>query len=69
MPEDEPVPTATDLYRSADWHEREVYDLFGIDERQREHVLREQMRQIQKELGDDESSAADIATSYSPASR
>jgi ATP-dependent Lon protease len=32
-----------------------------FDERQREHVLREQMRQIQKELGDDENSAADIA--------
>jgi ATP-dependent Lon protease len=32
-----------------------------FDERQREHVLREQMRQIQKELGDDESSAADMA--------
>ncbi len=30
VPEDEPVPTATGLYHSADWHEREVYDLFGI---------------------------------------
>jgi ATP-dependent Lon protease len=30
-----------------------------FDERQREHVLREQMRQIQKELGDDEDSAAE----------
>jgi len=29
-PEDEPVPTACGLYRSANWHEREVYDLFGI---------------------------------------
>jgi NADH-quinone oxidoreductase subunit C/D len=28
--EDEPVPTATGLYRSADWHEREVYDMFGV---------------------------------------
>ncbi|HEY8069936.1 MAG TPA: endopeptidase La [Burkholderiales bacterium] len=31
-----------------------------FDERQREHVLREQMRQIRKELGDDEDSAAEI---------
>jgi len=31
-----------------------------FDSRQREHVLREQMRQIQKELGDDEDSAAEI---------
>jgi ATP-dependent Lon protease len=31
-----------------------------FDERQREHVLREQMRQIQKELGDEEDSAAEI---------
>jgi ATP-dependent Lon protease len=31
-----------------------------FDERQREHVLREQMRQIQKELGDDDNSAADL---------
>lgn len=28
--EDEPVPTATGLWKSADWHEREVYDLFGV---------------------------------------
>jgi NADH-quinone oxidoreductase subunit C/D len=28
--EDAPVPSATGLYRSADWHEREVYDLFGV---------------------------------------
>ncbi len=28
--EDEPVPSATGLYRSADWHEREVYDMFGV---------------------------------------
>jgi NADH-quinone oxidoreductase subunit C/D len=28
--EDETVPTATDIYRSADWHEREVYDLLGV---------------------------------------
>ena len=32
-----------------------------FDERQREHVLREQMRQIQKELGDGEDSAAETA--------
>ncbi len=31
-----------------------------FDERQREHVLREQMRQIQKELGEDGESAAEI---------
>ncbi|HUN70201.1 MAG TPA: endopeptidase La, partial [Burkholderiales bacterium] len=31
-----------------------------FDERQREHVLREQMRQIQKELGDEEDTAAEI---------
>ena len=31
-----------------------------FDERQREHVLREQMRQIQKELGDDEGTAAEV---------
>jgi ATP-dependent Lon protease len=30
-----------------------------FDERQREHVLREQMRQIRKELGDDEDTAAE----------
>jgi len=28
--EDESVPTATGIYRSADWHEREVYDLLGV---------------------------------------
>ena len=28
--EDEAVPTVSDLYRSADWAEREVWDLFGI---------------------------------------
>src|SRR5689334_6250181 len=31
-----------------------------FDERQREHVLREQMRQIQKELGESEDTAAEI---------
>src|SRR5262245_50793970 len=31
-----------------------------FDERQREHVLREQMRQIQKELGDSEDTAAEL---------
>jgi len=31
-----------------------------FDERQREHVLREQMRQIQKELGEDEDTGADL---------
>jgi NADH-quinone oxidoreductase subunit C/D len=28
--EDQPVPTLTGLYRSADWAEREVYDMYGI---------------------------------------
>ncbi|HOX26227.1 MAG TPA: NADH-quinone oxidoreductase subunit D [Candidatus Krumholzibacteria bacterium] len=28
--EGEAVPSATGLFRSADWHEREVYDLFGV---------------------------------------
>ena len=28
--EDEAVPSVSRLYRSADWHEREVWDLFGI---------------------------------------
>lgn len=28
--EDQAVPTATKLWRSADWHEREVYDLLGV---------------------------------------
>ncbi len=28
--EDESVPTLSDLYHSANWHEREVYDLFGV---------------------------------------
>ncbi|MBI5615992.1 MAG: endopeptidase La [Gammaproteobacteria bacterium] len=31
-----------------------------FDERQREHVLREQLRQIQKELGEDEEAAAEL---------
>ncbi len=31
-----------------------------FDQRQREHVLREQMRQIQKELGEDDEGAAEI---------
>lgn len=31
VPEDDPVvPTASDLWPSADWPEREVYDLFGV---------------------------------------
>lgn len=30
LPEDGAVDSATGLYRSADWHEREVFDLFGV---------------------------------------
>ncbi len=30
VPEDEAIPTACELFKSANWHEREVYDLFGI---------------------------------------
>jgi NADH-quinone oxidoreductase subunit C len=31
VPREDPVaPTATRLYKGADWHEREIYDLFGI---------------------------------------
>ncbi len=28
--EDQPVPTASDLWGAADWHEREVWDMMGI---------------------------------------
>jgi len=28
--EDETVPSATDIWAGADWHEREVYDMMGI---------------------------------------
>jgi NADH-quinone oxidoreductase subunit C len=31
LSEDEPkVPTVTTLWKTADWHERETYDLFGV---------------------------------------
>ena len=30
VPEDVEVPTITDIWKSADWPEREVYDLMGI---------------------------------------
>jgi NADH-quinone oxidoreductase subunit C len=29
--EDQSVPTVSDLWATADWHEREVYDMMGID--------------------------------------
>ncbi len=29
--EGEAIPSTTGIYKSADWHEREVYDLFGVD--------------------------------------
>jgi NADH-quinone oxidoreductase subunit C len=29
--EDESVPTVSDLWLTADWHEREAYDMMGID--------------------------------------
>lgn len=28
--EDAELPTVSDIWRTADWHEREVYDLYGI---------------------------------------
>lgn len=28
--EDQPVPTASDIWATADWHEREIYDMMGI---------------------------------------
>ena len=28
--EEEEVPTVTDLWKTADWHEREVYDMMGL---------------------------------------
>jgi NADH-quinone oxidoreductase subunit C len=31
LSEDDPkVPTVTDLWRTADWHERETFDMFGV---------------------------------------
>lgn len=31
LSEDEPkVPTVTTIWKTADWHEREIYDLFGV---------------------------------------
>ncbi len=40
--EDVEVPTATDLWKTANWHEREVYDMMGIkfaDHPQMERIL------------------------------
>jgi NADH-quinone oxidoreductase subunit C len=31
VPDGSNVPTVTDLWRTADYHEREVYDMFGIE--------------------------------------
>jgi len=31
VPEDGAVDTVSDVWRSADWHERETYDLFGVE--------------------------------------
>jgi NADH-quinone oxidoreductase subunit C len=31
VPDGTPVPSVTDLWRTADFHEREVYDLFGLE--------------------------------------
>ena len=31
VPDGEKLPSVTDLWRTADYHEREVYDLFGIE--------------------------------------
>jgi NADH-quinone oxidoreductase subunit C len=30
-PENEPVPSVTSVWRTANWHERETFDMFGID--------------------------------------
>jgi NADH-quinone oxidoreductase subunit C len=31
VPEDDPaVDTVSDIWRTADWHEREIYDMMGI---------------------------------------
>lgn len=30
-PEGQGVPSVTDLWRTADWHEREAYDLYGVE--------------------------------------
>jgi NADH-quinone oxidoreductase subunit C len=31
VPDGEKLPSVTDLWGTADWHEREVYDLFGLE--------------------------------------
>lgn len=28
--EDEPIPSCVEIWKTADWHEREVFDMFGI---------------------------------------
>lgn len=30
VPEDEEVPTVSDIWRTANWHEREIYDMMGL---------------------------------------
>jgi len=41
--EDPKLPTATDLWKSADWAEREIYDLFGISFEGHQDLRRIQM--------------------------
>jgi NADH-quinone oxidoreductase subunit C len=31
VPDGEKLPSVTDLWGTADWHEREIYDLFGLE--------------------------------------
>src|SRR5207253_8838165 len=75
LPEKQPLPESFDLRALLDKvlaHLGERIEVLRIsknigeqtkkafDERQKEHVLREQLRQIQKELGEGEDTAAEI---------